>query len=287
MNKRRSQGRPDAAEVERRFRPRAAALLALGLLSLLLALSFSSSTGRAEPIERDEFPSSWGMVDIDTPFGPESIMLRGPTTVEVDLGSLADTDVPPDGREQVDTEIVEMTLTGNSALLGPVIVRVPQARHPGQRSTGEIEEGANTQTGRLDVPPFDPTAGPADSFFDVFFELQLPMMGVTLHNHDPKRLEARITQKPPAPLEIYESPGYPPVQLFDDAENPWPVYIGAARHVPNAVGGTVELRAGGPAPAVDAAEGSGPSVPYAPIAAGGAAVLALAAGGWYARRRLS
>jgi hypothetical protein len=54
-----------------------------------------------------------------------------------------------------------------------------------------------------------------------------------------------------------------------------------------AVGGTVELRADGADPSALAASGSGsPEVPYAAIAGGIAAALAVAlGGGWYVRRR--
>ena len=52
-----------------------------------------------------------------------------------------------------------------------------------------------------------------------------------------------------------------------------------------AVGGTVELLAGGSGSAAGSADASGPPVPYGALAGAAAAALALAAGGWYGRRR--
>jgi len=55
---------------------------------------------------------------------------------------------------------------------------------------------------------------------------------------------------------------------------------------PKAVGGTVELAAGASDSSLRPAHGSGPSAPYGALAGGAAAaVLALTAGAWYARRR--
>jgi hypothetical protein len=148
--------------------------------------------------------------------------------VVVGIQNVADTD--GDGREQVPTEIVHMELTGMSSM-GPVIVRVrDRNRHPNRRSTGEIEETRNTQSGRLDLPPFALT-GTADSFFDVFFEVEVG--GQVLHSHDPKRMRTIITRKPPAGGETYENPQV--IELFTENENPAGVRITGAFHIPNPV----------------------------------------------------
>jgi len=282
-------------------------LLALAVLALAAAMATplpqAAGSPASQPYEADEFPNSFARVEIQTPLGPDIVLLRGPTTVEVDLGSLGDGD--GDGLEEIDTEIVSMELTGFSGLLmSEVIIRVPQAPHPGVKSVGEIEEDENVQPGRLDLPGGDPpfcgdppppdcVGKTASSFFDVFFEVEVvssPYLppSIKLHNHDPKRLETTITHKPPATGETYESPAAP-IQLFDELDNPTPVYIGAAYHIPDPpVGGESELVVGRPDSATGTSDGSGPSAPYAALAAAGAAALAaVLAGGWYARRRFS
>ena len=300
MNGTRSEGRPNAVEVERRRRAGAAALFAFGLLSSLLALSFPGPAAWADPIERDCFSTSTGEIRIDTPMGPDLITLSWtpdkPTIVEVDLGSLADTD--GDGREQVKTEIVQMELTGMSGPLGPVTVRVPQTEHPctpadrSHCSLGELEETTNNTPGVLDIPPFTAT-GTADSSFDVFFEMDVPWMGARIHNDPPDaaHMVATITHKPPVPGETYGSTNVIPF-LYDQWHNYVPVTVVSERHTPGELcpgGGVVELYVDSAGPSARTGESSSPSSPpYATIAGIAAACgLALAAGGWYARRRLS
>ena len=241
------------------------------------------------PTEVVFFPDSLGTVRINTPFGSDEVTLTGPTKVEVDFTSLGDAD--SDTREEVQTEIVQMELTGTSSLLGPVTVRLrDSAKHPFQPSTGEIEETTNNIAGMLDIPPFTPTGG-ADSFFDVFFEIEVPGAppGLQLlHNATPKHMQATITHKPPGVGETYEDPTSIP--LLDETNTLTPVTISATHHTPNPPkggGGIAEpIVLGSDAAAETSAPGS--SRDYtAPIAAAAAVagVLALMAGGWYVRRR--
>ncbi|MCP4989446.1 MAG: hypothetical protein GY928_26335, partial [Colwellia sp.] len=102
--------------------------------------------------------------------------------------------------------------------------------HPNHRSTGQIEETVDTQTGRLDLPPFADT-GKAESYFDVFFEVEIG--GRVLHAHDPKRMESTITHKPPREWEIYE--GRQVIELFDEHENPTGITIATTTHIPKPV----------------------------------------------------
>jgi len=192
-----------------------------------------------ECVEVDFFPNSLAEVDIRFPCGsevPHIVQLQGPTDVHVLLGRVADTD--GDGREQVPTEIVAMELTGRSPSFGDLAVRLRDpAQDPYQPTTGEIEESENKVPGQLDLPPFNPQGEPTDSFFDVFFEVELlefPPQGLTLHNHDPKHMRATISHKPPAPGEAYENPDF--IDLFTEhgAEDPdCFAQIGPGWHVPN------------------------------------------------------
>ncbi len=100
-----------------------------------------------------------------------------------------------DGLDEVNTEMVFMELTG-----GGVTVRESSTRH----SDGVIEEQANVTSGVLDFP--------ADSFFDVFFEVEVG--GLTLHNETPFRLACKITEVPPYKC-FYEPPIKTPIDLLD------------------------------------------------------------------------
>ena len=193
-----------------------------------------------------------------------------------------------------------MELTGHSSLLGPVTLRLRDpAKHPFQQSLGKMEENNNVQAGRLNLlgdnpplcvehpsPPPNCVGTTADSFFDVFFEVEAA--GMVLHNHTPKHMETTITHKPPARGETYENPD--PIPLYNEAEVQVAT-VTSTFHTPNPfVGGIAELPvlAGTSAEEAGApAEGSGWSAgSYAALAGGLAAgVMAITVGAWYARRR--
>ena len=177
-----------------------------------------------DPKEVDFFPDTLADIELHFPTGQvEVVRLRGPTKVEVQLDEIADPD--GDTREQVPTEMVQLDLTGTSATLGPVILRLNSS----VKTIGEIEELLNNTPSILDIPPFTPT-GSADSFFDVFFEIEIPELQRTFHNIVPKRFKSRITHKPPEGGNFYESPTE--IELFDENGNPTGVILGASRHVP-------------------------------------------------------
>ena len=74
------------------------------------------------------------------------------------------------GRDEVITELVDLQLSGYNPIVGTVLMRA----HPTQSSMGQIEDQVNNTPGILDVPPFV-TAGQAESFYDIFFEIELPV----------------------------------------------------------------------------------------------------------------
>ena len=180
-------------------------------------------------VEVDEFPNSQASIVLQFPNGnEETVDLSGPATVEVMVGPTGEAnDTDGDGLDQVDTEIVQMQLTGVSSQ-GPLTLRLRSPlNHPFMRSLGEIEEQANATAGILDVPPFRP-AGTAASFFDVFFEVEVA--GVVLHNDQPERMTAVISHKPPGPGTTYQSSGA--VDLMDQNDNPTGLKIISATHTP-------------------------------------------------------
>jgi len=200
-------------------------------------LQITDRAGNVTTCELDQFPKSRAQVSITNP--NDNVTLSGPVTVLVDIGRLADVSnrcpnpagpPGPNGLEEVPSEIVQMELTGTSSMGLPVTVRLRSfTKHPFMHSTGEIEETANTQTGRLDVPPFAPT-GTACSFFDVFFEVQING-GAVMHTHVPKHMQTIISHKPPLEQDVYMNPG-PLLELFFEDETASGTLIGAASHAP-------------------------------------------------------
>ena len=183
-------------------------------------------------IEVDEFDFSLGQLELinDQTGAREAIPVSGPTTVHVffEGGEGAADDDDNDGRDEVQTEMVALNLTGQSSL-GQVRVTLDD-RTP---STGLIEERTNNNPGLLDLPPFT-ESGLADSRFDL--NLKVEVAGMTLFSGRPKVLRTTISHKPPAPGDLYE--GTAIVPLVDAAGNPSGFSLGAAFHRPDP--GTVE-----------------------------------------------
>ncbi len=196
--------------------------------------------------EVDVFPNTHALVGLRMgSSGPVvNVILSGPATVEVDLTSLADVSdeaaspgAPnvPNNLEEVQTELISMMLTGNSAL-GVIELRAGSALLS-SASPGQIEEKVNKQSGRLDLPgldePFCTEPVPADcagtqanSFFDVFFEVEVA--GQILHNKDPLRITAVIDQKPPR--ASYKHVITTPIELFKADNTSANVFLVTAQH---------------------------------------------------------
>ncbi|NOT02202.1 MAG: hypothetical protein HOP29_16460 [Phycisphaerales bacterium] len=190
---------------------------------------FSIGAGRHVPrpvVEVDHFPNTTAVMELQLPDGGSvPIPLMGPTTVDVYFEGAAEGvafDNDGDDRDEVRTRMTQMDLMGMGPM-GPVSVRL----NPNMPTEGEIEETADQQTGRLDLPPFS-EEGSADSFFDVFFVVEFG--GQRYHNVIPKRMSSVITHKPPAPGNAYESPIEIP--LLNENGQPTGFSIGAGRHVP-------------------------------------------------------
>jgi hypothetical protein len=101
-------------------------------------------------------------------------------------------DLYGDGLGDILTEIISMELSG-----GGITLR----ESPTQRSLGVVEEKA------------EGTGFPANSFFDVFVEVDVPGVG-TLFNVDPLRMQSMIDRFPPVPQTDY---------LFNPIVDWWPV----------------------------------------------------------------
>ena len=201
--------------------------------------------------------------------------LTGPTRIS---RTAADAD------DVVDTEIVTMLLTGNCGGI-PITLR----ESPSLDSTGKITEQSNPNPGMLDFP--------ADSFFDVYFELDTPLG--TLHNNlgNPARMKCELTDPPGLPphgceyqLNLTDPPPPAPpspVRLYNEAGDEVGYLVQATHSLLPPTGGITELTDQDvlPLSASGSSGGFGLAL-YAALAGGiAAAVAAAVAGGWYARRR--
>ncbi len=179
--------------------------------------------------EIDNFAHTLAKMTIELPSGTQTVALQGETSISVAItprgGATQDSD--RDGLEEVQTEMVSLNLVGNSPM-GPVKVRLRDVRQYPQFGTyGFIEETVNDTPGVLDLPPFG--TGTADSFFDVFFEVDLG--GQVLHNIQPKRMKATLTHKPPGQDDTYED--HTRTELYDLNDRPAGIYVTDASHTPN------------------------------------------------------
>ena len=179
------------------------------------------------PLEIDVFDFTIGALEIVMPdSSSETVAVSGPTTVRVYFEGAVEgaaVDDNGNGREEVVTEMVDLDLTGTSPTLG--LIRV--GLNPAVPSFGQIEERVNSTPGTLDLPPFA-AAGTAESFFDIFVEIEVG--GQRLHTVLPKRMATVITNKPPAPGNVYEN--CVKLELYDESGQPTGYYLGCARHEP-------------------------------------------------------
>jgi hypothetical protein len=195
---------------------------------LALPTSFMQTANAAEPntIEIDVFDNVVYLQNLTTPLGMETLRLTGRLTVHVFFeGSeegLADDD-DGDSLDEVDAEIVELSLSGNSMAYGAVHMRL----RTGLESVGEMEEITDSYTGKLDVPPFG--SGVVDSFFDVFFEFEIA--GQRFYSIVPLHWQGFLSEKPAGRVDIYEN--RETIQLFDEDGLPTPYFLEAGRLRPS------------------------------------------------------
>jgi len=173
----------------------------------------------AEFIEHDSYPSLSGIqLTLTGPSGgAETISFAGALQIDVVFpggeGSASDGD--GNGREEVPTELVALSLTGSSPTLGTITLGL----NASMASMGSYEELFNATTGVLDIPPFVPSSPSvgADSFFDVFFEISVG--GVVWHNMLAAKMAGAIDHKPATQalmISILES--FAPVELVDEQQ---------------------------------------------------------------------
>ncbi len=184
----------------------------------------------------DSFPSS-ATVGIDLNFDglPDAtFIMAGPTVIL--RGDPYDTPDPldPGHKNTIDTELVMMTLTGTSPLFGPVMIRAGDG-------TGNLSmDGPLFSPGQINEIT-NPDPFHATSFFDIFFEIEIPEQGLVLHNQDPLRVEAVIDRVPPSGVPYTHPLKDGPIPLLDPSGAPVAQLINATHTVPEP--GTLTLMA--------------------------------------------
>ncbi len=191
---------------------RTVAAFGAGILAVAAPLVAQSECGPgahfvdACPAGTDDFPSTGAIVGLDTPdddnldgYVDVNMILTGPTSIGRNAAApptalctgLGPVPTPPHDTE-IQTEIVSMDLSGGGVTLivGQGLGSGPALPPSGLgASLGAIcEQAAN--------------AGRADSFFDVFFELDLGA-GMFLYNQTPLRVETAIRAIPPDAVYIH------------------------------------------------------------------------------------
>ncbi|MFA5891062.1 MAG: hypothetical protein WDA27_08960 [Actinomycetota bacterium] len=176
------------------LQPRArASKILVGVLTLLAVVPVPKSSFAYPEAGSDSFDSSAMVFFTPVPGCPlapdannslvQKVTLKGPTTVQRGAP-----ETPPDGHETFETEIVELELSGTSPL-GPVVIRQDDNR----RTLGRVTQ----QDAGKDFP--------ADSFFDVFVDVQIGP--ATYTNIDPVRMASKIYSLPPHAFAYLPPPG--------------------------------------------------------------------------------
>jgi hypothetical protein len=127
----------------------------------------------------------------------------------------------PDGHRMLATEIIEMQLMagGGGGGGGAIMIR---------------ESPTRASNGRVDGPISAATDYPANSFFDLYVEIDIPDMGIYgLWNNDPIRLEAQdIVAMPPLGSSFKTPMSWQPIELLESGGAQTGYWIVEVRHDP-------------------------------------------------------
>jgi len=184
----------------------------------------------APTVEHDYFPESRMYIGLQLPTAELcNVIMKGPSSVDVYFEGAVDGNAVDDdlnGRDELTTQMKTLQLVGYHPALGEVSMNLNSQ----ELTLGQIEETSNTQSGRLDLPPFA-GAGTAESFFDVFFEIEISVPGLTLHNKVPMHISTIITYKPAGLEDLYEN--LQEIELYDENGQSAGIFLTASYYRPN------------------------------------------------------
>ena len=190
-------------------------------------------------VEVDFFPEALVRIMVNEAL----VELHGLVIMHVSVGHNGEAAVPFGEfgeNDFVEGEIVEMQLMGETPL-GPIDVRVrDHQKFPFQPSRVFIEEQENNTPGILDLPPFTPQ-GTAESFFDVFLEVEVA--GQVLHHRQPIQMQGIVKRKPAARGDTLRSSST--VDLFTEDGQPSGVQLSNALFTPDALPPGARIGRGG------------------------------------------
>lgn len=166
-------------------------ILPLGLATILVMTACWFGSGKDyPPAGEDRFADVRATLEltVDEDGGAD---VGGGTTDSIDLRGSAvvtrsDPELDVNGVQVVRMEVIDLELTGKSSF-GPVIVRESATK----RLPGQVRP--NEQGDKF----------PAESFFDLFVEIDLPDLGVVLHNENFLSILATLSVVPPGEDEPY------------------------------------------------------------------------------------
>lgn len=195
-------------------------------------------------VEFDSFDAVEAELELRDPSGtPETVMVDGLAGIHVIFEGSEEgdaTDDEDDGRDEVDAEMVSLSLSGSSSYGVVTLTESADAA-----SAGEIEETVNHLPWWLDLPPFTTTTNdPASSFFDVYVDLTVGTQN--MRADDACRITGTVTHKPAGSGDIFEGESF--VDLIDafGTPNGWQMRINWMQLVPgpSAVGDDLPSPAG-------------------------------------------
>jgi hypothetical protein len=180
--------------------------------------AFAIGPHSSEPaVETDVYDSAWASVRIQFATGGiETVDLSGSMTEIVYFDGPSEGDADDgngDGRDEVDTEIVSLHLTGPSINLGTVELRL----YPDSSSDGEMTEVVNHTPGILDVAPF--TMGEhVTNRMELYVVIEF--LGRDYYGDGALVLTGQISYKPARSGELFVDEDELGVDLLDAAGRP-------------------------------------------------------------------
>jgi len=153
-------------------------------------------------------------------FGSFPVNLGGPPNNSSGMRGATEFN-PATGQTQIPIELLSMSLQGNHPMLGSVFV------------TGGRELGFKPSLGAIH-PDSAQADLPGQSFFDVFVRIDLPDLGMQLHNEEPFRVQTTVVDFPPYGHTFQ---GNVPTVLLDQFNNPRGT-LDFAAHRPRCVSNT-------------------------------------------------